>query len=585
MNIDGLSLRTLVSELDKRLAGARVDKISQPDKFRLGLWLRQPGENIALLLSANPDGAAAWLPAALPDNPAVPPAFCMLLRKHLEDGRVAGVTQHGLDRVVTIAVDTRGERGLIVTKQLILEIMGKHSNIILVQDGVVLDAIRRVGAGISRVRQVLPGRPYLLPPGRPRADLLATPAEAFVAALRRDHGPLGLAKAIIAAAEGIGPVTAQEIAWRAGLPADRPVADLDDADAASLAEAIATITAPLAAGVSRPTVALSADGAKLLALAAFRPEHLAGRDLRAYPSMSAAVEFAANFRSQPFNPEKTILQKFLAQETNRLARKEAILAAELADADDADKYRVYGDLLMANLPAVPAGAREVVLANLYDPAAAPLTIPLDPLLSPVANAKRHYIRYNKAKRAQQTIAAQLAECHADLAYLDSVAVALDQAAAPGEIDEIRQELIHSGYIKEKSKRRPPPPAAPLTAAAPDGTPLLVGRNNRQNDLVTFKHAGPDDLWFHTKDIPGSHVILKTGGRPPSPEALAAAAQLAAYHSKARASATVPVDYTRRRHVRKPAGAKPGFVIYDHQKTIYVTPDEDAVKQLLANKKG
>ncbi|MDT8901523.1 NFACT family protein [Anaeroselena agilis] len=584
MNIDGLSLRSLVAELDRRLAGARIDKISQPDKFRLGVWLRQPGENIALLLSASPESAGAWLPSALPENPAVPPAFCMLLRKHLEDGRIASVAQHGLDRVVAIAVDTRGEGGLIVTKQLILEIMGKHSNIILVQDGLVLDAIRRVGASISRVRHILPGRPYLLPPGQPRADILATEPAAFVAALRREHGTLGLAKAIVAAAEGVGPVTAREIAWRAGLPADHPVAALDGADAAALDEAIASIAAPLAAGETQPTVALSADGGKLLALAAFRPEHLAG-DFRPFPTMAAAVEYAANFQGQPANPEKTVLQKLLVQETARLARKEAILAAELAAADEADKYRVYGDLLMANLHTVPAGAAQVILPNLYDEAAAPLAIPLDPLLSPVANAKRHYVKYNKAKRAQQSLAAQLAECRADLAYLDSVAVSLDQAAVLDEISEVRQELVQGGYIKEKSKRRPAPPAAPLAAAAPDGTPILIGRNNRQNDLVTFKHAGPDDLWLHTKDIPGSHVILKTAGREPAPEALAAAAMLAAYYSKARASATVPVDYTRRRHVKKPSGAKPGFVIYDRQKTLYVTPDEQAVKQMLVNKKG
>ncbi len=579
MNIDGLSLRPLVAELDKRLAGARVDKISQPDKFRLGIWLRQPGENVALLLSASPDSAAAWLPAALPENPAVPPAFCMLLRKHLEDGRIASVTQHGLDRVVTFAVDTRGERGLIVTKQLILEIMGKHSNIILVQDGLVLDAIRRIGAGISRVRQVLPGRPYALPPGQPRADLLAIAPDAFVAALRRDHASLSLAKAIVAAAEGVGPIAAREIAWRAGLPADHPVAALDDADAGALAEAVASIAAPIAAGEPTPTAALSADGGKLLALAAFRPEHLVG-DLRPFPAMTAAVEYAANFQGQPANPEKTALQKLLVQETARLARKESILAAELADADEADKYRVNGDLLMANLHTIPAGAAQVTFPNLYDSDAAPLAITLDPLLSPVANAKRHYAKYNKAKRAQQSLAAQLAECRAELAYLDSVAVALDQAAVLDDINEVRQELVQAGYIKEKSKRRPAPPAAPLSAAAPDGAPILIGRNNRQNDLVTFKHAGPDDIWLHTKDIPGSHVILKSAGREPAPEALAAAAMLAAYFSKARASATVPVDYTRRRHVKKPAGAKPGFVIYDHQKTVYVTPDEDAVKKLL-----
>jgi predicted ribosome quality control (RQC) complex YloA/Tae2 family protein len=583
MNLDGLALRSLVAELDVRLAGARVDRIFQPDKSRLLLWLRQPGEDIPLLLSANPDNAGAWLPAHTPENPAVPAPFCMLLRKHLEDGRIARISQSGLDRVVTVAVDVRGERGLIVTKELIIEIMGKHSNIILVQDGVVLDAIRRIGAAVSSFRQVLPGRPYASPPGQPRRDLFQTPASSFVADLRAEHGGLALPKAIIAAAEGIGPLTAREIVWRAGLPAAMPVAELDDKDATAITEAIASLIEPLAAGEAQPTVALNADGRKLLAVAPFRPEHLAGNDLRPFGSVSAAVEFAANFHGQPENPEKLLLQKLVAGELARLTRKAAAVAADLAAAEEADIYRRYGDILMANLHAIPSGAKEAALADLYEANTPPVTILLDPALNPLANARRYYSRYNKAKRARETLAGQLAAGREEAAYLETIAVALDQAVTANDADEIRQELTQAGYIKEKGKRRPPPPAAPLTAAAPDGTAILIGKNNRQNDLVTFKQAQPDDLWFHTKDIPGSHVILKCGSREPAPEAIAAAAGLAAFHSKARASANVPVDYTRRRHVKKPAGAKPGFVIYDHQKTIYITPDEAAVKALLSRK--
>lgn len=584
MNLDGLALRTLVAELDARLAGARVDRIFQPDKLRLLLWLRQPGEDISLLLSANPDGAGAWLPTRVPENPAVPPAFCMLLRKHLEDGRIARISQHGLDRIVTIAVDVRGERGLIVTKELILEIMGKHSNLILVQDGMVLDAIRRIGAAVSRFRQVLPGRPYTSPPGEPRDDLFQTPADRFVAALRANHGGLALTKAIIAAAEGIGPLTAKETAWRAGLPADMTVGDLDDKDAAALTEAVASLIAPLTAGESQPTVALAADGRKLLAVAPFRPEHLGGNDLRPFQSLSAAVEFATNFHGQPENPEKIALQKLVAGELARLTRKANAVAADLAAAEEAETYRRYGDILMANLQAIPVGAKETALADFYGESdSSVITIPLDPSLSPLANARRFYSRYNKAKRARETLVGQLAAGREETAYLETVAVALEQAVTANDADEIRQELAQAGYIKEKSKRRPPPPSAPLSATTPDGTAILIGKNNRQNDLVTFKQAQPDDLWLHTKDIPGSHVILKCGSREPAPEAIAAAASLAAFFSKAKASATVPVDYTRRRHVKKPAGAKPGFVIYDHQKTVYVTPDEKAVKELLGHK--
>lgn len=584
MNLDGLALRSLVAELDSRLAGARIGRIFQPDKFRVLLWLRQPGEDIPLLLSANPDNAGAWLPPSAPDNPAVPPAFCMLLRKHLEDGRIARISQHGLDRIITVAVDVRGERGLIVTKEFILEIMGKHSNLILVQDGVVLDAIRRVGAAVSRFRQVLPGRPYASPPGQPRRDIFQMPADRFVAGLRADHAGLGLAKAIVAAAEGIGPLTAKEFAWRAGLAADIPVDNLDDKDANALADAVASLTEPLAAGDSRSTVALAVDGRKLLAVAPFRPEHLAGQDLRSFSTFAAAVEFAAGFHGQPENPEKLRLHKLVAGELARLARKADAIAADLDAAEEADTYRRYGDILMANLHAIPAGATGAVLADLYGEGdAPPISISLDPALTPLANAQRYYTRYNKSKRARESLAGQLAACRQEAAYLETVAVALDQATGLQDAEEIRQELAQAGYIKETGKRRPSPPAAPLTATAADGTAILIGKNNRQNDLVTFKQARPDDIWLHTKDIPGSHVILKCGGREPAPECLATAAVLSAYFSKARASATVPVDYTRRRHVRKPAGAKPGFVIYDHQKTLYVTPDAETVNKLLGRK--
>lgn len=232
MNIDGLSLRPLVGELDARLAGARIERIFQPDKTTLLLWLRQPGENIPLAVCANPQRAGVYAPAAAPENPPVPPTFCMLLRKHLEDGRIAKIEQQGLDRAVAISADVRGERGLIVTKQLIIEIMGKHSNIILAQDGIIIDSIRRVGVNISRLRQVLPGREYLPPPGNPRLNPLGADAGDFIALVRRSQPGATLEKAIIATAEGIGPLTAREIAWRAGLSPSLAVNDLDDADAA-----------------------------------------------------------------------------------------------------------------------------------------------------------------------------------------------------------------------------------------------------------------------------------------------------------------------------------------------------------------
>lgn len=587
MNLDGLSLRPLVTELSAKITGSRVDRIFQPDGATLLFWLRQPGENLALMLSANPERAGVYLATAIPDNPPVPTGFCMLLRKHFEDGRLVAVEQRGLDRVVTLSVDIRGERGRIVTKQLVIEIMGKHSNIIFVQDGIVVDAIKRVGAGVSRLRQVLPGREYAPPPGQVRLNPLATASADFIDFARRTPEPgQPLAKAIVAAAEGLGPLTAKEIIWRAGLPPDIAAGALDAADAAALAEAAASVFEPLKSGAVTATVALSSGRSRLLGLAAFRPEHLADHELAGFAAMSAAVEFAVNFKGRPDNPEKTVLLKLVASELARLNRKTDTLARELAEAEAADTLRQSGDILMTHLYVIPAGAAEVTLPNLFaEEPEETVTIALNPQASPVANAQHYYTRYTKAKRAQESLAGQLRECREELAYLDTVAVALEQAVTFDDAAEIRQELVQAGYIRENARKRAEPPAAPLQGATSGGLSLLVGRNNRQNDLVTFKHAQAEDLWFHTKDTPGSHVILRTGGGEPPPEALAEAAMLAAYYSKARRSSSVPVDYTRRRYVKKPSGAKPGFVIYDHQKTVYVTPDETKARELLAKKRS
>ena len=586
MNLDGLSLRPLVTELSSKITGSRVDRIFQPDGTTLLFWLRQPGENLALLVSANPERAGVYLATAIPDNPPVPTGFCMLLRKHFEDGRVVAVEQRGLDRVVTLSVDIRGERGLIVTKQLVIEIMGKHSNIIFVQDGIIVDAIKRIGAGISRLRQVLPGREYTPPPGQIRLNPLATTPHDFIDFARRTPEPgQALAKAIVAAAEGLGPLTAKEIIWRAGLPADITTGALDAADVTALSDAAASIFEPLKGGTVNATAAISSDRSKLLGLAAFRLEHLTSHQLAEFPSMSEAVEFAVNFKGQPDNPEKIALLKLVASELARLNRKEQTLAKELSEAEAADTLRQNGDILMTHLYAIPTRASEVTLPNLFtEEPDAQITIAINPQASPVENAQHYYAKYNKAKRAQESLADQLRECREELAYMETVSVSLEHAMSFDDVAEIRQELVQAGYIQEKAKKRAEPPSAPLQGATSVGITLLVGRNNRQNDLVTFKHAQAEDLWFHTKDIPGSHVILRTGGVEPPQEALAEAAMIAAYYSKARQSSSVPVDYTRRRYVKKPSGAKPGFVIYDHQKTIYVTPDEAKVQELLAKKK-
>ncbi len=581
MNLDGLSLAPLVRELNAALIGGRIDKVFQPDPYSLLLWVRQPGANLRFLLSANPERPKLLLIAAAPENPAVAPSFCMLLRKHLEDGRIAGIEQHSLDRIVNINIDVRGERGIIVTKRLVVEIMGKHSNIILTQDNIIIDAVRRVSAQVSRYRQVLPGKEYVYPPGQDRLNILTTDPLLFAEKVLAAPAA-SLSKAIMATGIGLGPVTVREIAWRGGFSPDISLGELDAADAAALSEAVASIAAPLKEGQANPSIVV--EGQRPLAITAFVPGHLRQYDLHTFPSMGAAVECFDKYQGRPSIPEKEALSKLLAAELTRLTRKQAVLAAELAQAENAGELRKYGDILMANLYAVNTGVSEQALLDIYsaEPATQQIIIKLDPDLSPLANAQQYYAKYNKAKRSGEHLAGQLKECQDEIAYLESIAIALAHAVASGEVNEVRQELITAGYLRTSDKRRPPAaPSSPLTVKSSEGFSLIIGKNNRQNDLVTFKQAQPDDIWLHTKDIPGSHVIIRGENRDITDQAIKEAAQLAAYFSKSRQSANVPVDYTRRRHVRKPSGAKPGFVIYDHQNTIYVTPDETWGQQLLS----
>jgi predicted ribosome quality control (RQC) complex YloA/Tae2 family protein len=581
MSLDGLSLSALVTELNTILTGGRIDKIFQPDKYTLILWIRQTNENLRLLISVNPKHPRIHLTSTALENPVTPPAFCMLLRKHLEGGRIANISQHSLDRIALISIDFRGEDGAIVTKYLTIELMGKHSNIILTQNHIIIDAIKRIGASISRSRQVLPRMEYTYPPGQMRLNLLITPVSDFISTLIALKAVL-VTKGIIQTAIGIGPVTAKEIVWRAGLPADITIDSLDNADIIALSEAIKSIIAELKFEKSTPTVMVTTEN-QLTGIASFKLEHLAQKHLvHQFSTMSEAVEFIDSLTGKRQLPEQTILSKLVTDESNRLQRKKLILSQELADATAADSFREYADILMANLYTVPEGKEKVTLTNLYsDTPDKQITIDFDIRLSPLQNAQSYYTKYNKLKRAQELLREQLSHCVQEISYLESITVALEHAANSPELADIREELINSGYLKKASKRRMPIPASsPITAITPDGLTILVGKNNRQNDLVTFKQAKHSDLWFHTKDIPGSHVILRSGTENPSQQSIEAAAHLAAYYSKASQSSNVPVDYTKRRYVKKPSGAKPGFVIYDHQNTIYITPDEKIIKALI-----
>ena len=581
MNIDGLSLSVLITELNTKLMGGRIDKIFQTDKYTLLFFIRAQGENVKLLLSANPQQPRLHLFNTVIANPEVPPAFCMLLRKHLEDGRIASITQEGLDRVININIDIRGERGELVTKTLTAELMGKYSNIILTAEtGIIIDSIKRVYHTMSRQREVLPGQQYIKPPAQEKINLLTITDQEIVNKLTEKD--TNLITAFLNSYSGLGPLTVKEILFRSGLPAEYPVKDLDDADWASLLSAIHSLIDNIKNHNICPTIILN-EHKKLLGIAAFSLDHLTDNTVLTFPSMSEAMEYISLLKP-PQLPEKEIIKKMLQTEIAKLQRKHKILLKDLAAAHNAEQVKYCADNIMAHIYDIPKGTAKIALDDIYNTANEPkkLEISLNPELSAIDNAQHYYNKYNKYKRAQNSLTEQIAMCLNSISYVESIAVSLQAATTPNDLADITQELTVYGLIKLSKKKKPFFKASTPIKINFKECIIYVGKNNRQNDLLTFKTAQPNDLWFHTKNIPGSHVILQNA-TDKNEEALYTAAQLAAYFSKAQNSATVPVDYTKKRHVKKPAHAKPGFVTYEQQNTLYVTPDKEFINKLLDGK--
>ena len=587
MSLDGFSMHPLTRELDTALAGGRIDKITQPNKQSIILSVRQPGQNFLLHISINSQNPSAHLLEKNLENPPEPPVFCMVLRKQIETGRIAQVRQHGLDRLLLIDIDSLAAGGRIVTKTLVLELMGKYSNIILVQDGVIIDALRKIGANSSRVRTVLPGQTYELPPGQEKKDLFTDDIAAIMAIVKADPA-LRLDKALLAACMGFGPVSAKEVCFSAGLAPSMRIEALDEADFAAVEDALKEIreSALHAGDADAPedkAVLLLGENQKVLAMAAFPLHYLPEATVLTFPTISAMLEKADSLLGSYVLPDKDRFRKLVKNEKNRAENKLTKLDEEIAAAENAEEFKVRGDNLMTyQYQFKDREDASVTVPNIYSETGESITIPLDQRLTLVENMQACYKKYDKLKRAQELLQVQRRECEANIAYLESIEASLLASSSLAEIAEIHNELIAAGYLREKPKKKNnDKPARPFHFHAPDGTDILVGKNNYQNDKLTFKTARYNDTWFHTKDIPGSHVVLQNGGTEPSEEDILLAASLAAHFSKARGSSKIPVDYTEIRYVKKPSGSKPGFVIFTNQKTLYITPDEAKLAPILA----
>ena len=580
MSLDGISMHPLAIELDRAVAGGRIDRINQPSKQSIVMSLRLPGKNVLLHITINPQNPAMHLIDKAPENPPEPPMFCMVLRKHLETGRIAGVRQYGLDRLLIMDIDFLSAGGRIITKSLVVELMGKYSNIILVQDGIIIDALRKVGTNSSRVRTVLPGDEYALPPQQDKLNLLETPVSEVIAVIKAKCD-MKLSKAILDTCLGFGPVTAKEAAYGAGLPASMTVSQLNDGDFASLENSLCEITDSFREPCGAASIVIDKNN-KPLATASFPLHYFSEETALTFPTISEMLSRASSLTGSYQIPDKDRFRKLMKNELNRAENKVQKLRDDIAAADNAEEYRIKADNLMTyQYQFQDRVDAEVTVPNIYSETGESITIRMDQRLSVVENVQAYYKKYDKLKRGKELLEQQLQHCLDDIQYMSSIEASLESSTRLAEINDIKAELIASGILREKPKKHAAEKQSqPFKFTAPDGTQILVGKNNYQNDRLTFKTANPGDIWLHTQNIPGSHVILRCDGDEPAEDTLLLASYLAVHFSKAQGSSKVPVDYTRARFVKKPSGAKPGFVIFTNQTTLYVTPEAEVLQPVL-----
>ena len=583
MSLDGISMHPLAIELDRAVAGGRIDRINQPNKQSIVMALRLPGKNVLLHITINPQNPAIHLIDKAPENPPEPPMFCMVLRKHLETGRIAGVRQYGLDRLLMMDIDFLAAGGQIITKSLIIELMGKYSNIILVQDGVIIDALRKVGTNSSRVRTILPGDTYILPPQQDKLNLLNTPVDEVISAIR-SKGDMKLSKAILDTCLGFGPVTAREAAFGAGLPGSMPVNELNDGDFSSLKSSLAEITDSFREPCGAASIVIDSNN-KPLATASFPLHYFTEDRTLTFGTISEMLSKASSLAGSYQIPDKDRFRKLMKNELNRAENKVQKLRDDIAAADNAEEYRIKADNLMTyQYQFQDRVDAEIIVPNIYSESGENIAIKMDQRLSVVENVQAYYKKYDKLKRGKELLEQQLERCLEDIGYMSSIEASLESSTHLAEINDIRAELIASGILREKPKKHAAEKQSqPFSFTAPDGTKILVGKNNYQNDRLTFRTARPGDIWLHTQNIPGSHVILRCDGAEPAEDTLLLASYLAVHFSKAQGSSKVPVDYTRARFVKKPSGAKPGFVIFTNQTTLYVTPEPEVLQPVLLQK--
>ncbi|MCX7714992.1 MAG: NFACT family protein [Clostridia bacterium] len=579
MALDALAIRCLAKELADTLIGGRIDKIHQPERDEILLNIRTFKGAHKLILSASSAHPRIHFTTETKPNPTSPPMFCMLMRKHIGSGKIIDISQPSFERIVKLDVESYDELGDLSIKHIIIEIMGRHSNIILAnQEMKIIDSIKHVDFSVSSVRQILPGMQYQNPPSQNKLSLIADE----IKNIRIDYSLAGerLDKAVLNAISGISPLTAREIVYRALGSCSLVCGEITEAQKEKLNGEIMQFSESILQNQFKPCIISDISTGKVIDFSSV--------DIMQYEN-SAKIDYYANINDvlcsfyqerdsrERMKQKSADLVKLLNTHIERCSKKLALQKSTLKDAENKEKYKIFGDLLTANLYRIEQGSKSISVENYYEENCPTVEIPLSPILSPSQNAQKYYKNYSKAKNAEIEMAKQIENTLADIAYLESTLLSVESAQNEEDINEIRNELASQGYLNhhtqaKKSKKQSQ--AKPLHFVSSDGFDIYVGKNNTQNDYLTLKFANSGDLWFHTKNIHGSHTIIKLGTNKDVPKnTIIEAAILAAYYSKARFSSQVPVDYTSIKNVRKPSGAKPGMVIYDSYNTVYVTPKD------------
>lgn len=574
MALDGIFLNCVKKELGF-LIGGRVDKITQPSREEIIIAIRTRGGTEKLLFSASANSARVHITKENIENPKAPPMFCMLMRKHLGGGKLLDIRQDGAERILYFDFEAMNELGDMVKITIAAEIMGRCSNIIIISDGKIIDSIKRVDPGMSSERPVLPGMNYTLPPRSKRLDFRICTREELEAALE-NQPDADLAKILVKTFEGISPIVAREWVSYAAMGNQIRKSELNAITLSRLLLALKRSAEELENGVNIYTAVKDKDG--LLKDFAFM-------NITQYGSLMNTIQFPSAcetldcFYSERdsvsrMKQRSADLYRLLLSTTDRIARRTEAQRLELAESEKRDEFKLKGDLISANLYRIEKGMEKISLENFYDECCPAIEIDLDKQLTPSKNMQKYYAEYRKLDTAEKILTERIAQGEEELAYIESVFDALTRTQSEDEVNELRMELAEQGYLRSAKLRGKPPKAKrPLEFTSPDGYTILIGRNNTQNDMLTTKLADKTDIWLHVKNIPGSHVIIRTNGEIPPDETILYAAGLAAFHSKAKNSSQVPVDYVNIRFVKKPSGAKPGKVIFTNNRTLYVKPTD------------